>query len=389
MMALEGLKVLDLTRLLPGPVATMYLADFGADVLKVEQPGEGDYSRAYEPLLRGMGYRFLIVNRNKRSLTLDLKPEAGKQVFRELVAQADVVIEGFRPGVMARLGLGYDELSAINPRLIMCSLSGYGQVGPLAQEPGHDLGYTSIAGIVSLTGLQDDAPIIPGVQVADMGGGMQAVIGILLALQARERTGRGQYIDTSLFAAAISMLPADASNLFGSGEVPLRGETRLTGGWPHYNVYQTADRRHVAVAALEPKFWRNLASAIGREDLIPRISDPANWGEIRSALAEVFATRTLADWMTYLDGRDTCVTAVNNLDEALAAPHVVENELVLTQQDERLGTYRTLGQPIKLSDTPGSLRTPAPDLGQHTDEVLTALGYSPERIARLREQGIV
>ncbi len=389
MKALEGIRVLDLTRLLPGPFATMFLADFGAEVIKVEQPGEGDYARNYEPKRSGIGYRFLIVNRNKKSVTLDLKKPAGKEIFLKLAQDADVVIESFRPGVMKKLGLDYEALSKVNPNLVFCSLSGYGQTGPYAADAGHDLNYISTAGITSLTGKSGGDPIIPGIQIADLSGGLMAVIGILIALQGRQTLGRGQYVDASLFASAAAMLPADASILFASGRVPLRGESRLTGGWPHYNIYRTSDGRYLACGALEKKFWANLCKIIEREDLTDAIDDPANFPMLGELLEKTFSAYTLEEWLAKLEGKDTCVTPVKNLDEVFEDPHVVANGLVVELDDPELGKYRQLGFPIKLSATPGELATKAPRLGEHNAEVLQRLGYTEDQIRSLSREGII
>ena len=389
MKALEGIRVLDLTRLLPGPFATMYLADFGADVIKVEQPGEGDYAREYEPKQGGLGYRFIIINRNKKSVTLDLKKAKGKEIFLKLAADADVVIESFRPGVMKRLGLDYETLSELNPNIVFCSLSGYGQTGPYALDAGHDLNYVSTAGITSLTGKPGGEPIIPGIQIADLTGGLMAVIGILLALQGRKTIGRGQYVDASLFASALAMLPADASILFGSGRVPMRGESRLTGGWPHYGVYRTSDGRYLACGALEKKFWGNLCKVIEREDLIDAIDDQSNYSTLRILLEKTFASHTLKEWLEKLDGKDTCVTLVKNLDEVFNDPHVKVNELVKELSDAELGNYKQLGIPIKLSATPGEFLTKAPKLGEHNLEILRSIGYSDEEIDNFSDDGVI
>ncbi|MDR1731604.1 MAG: CoA transferase [Synergistaceae bacterium] len=389
MNALEGIKVLDLTRLLPGPFATMFLADFGAEVIKVEQPGEGDYARGYEPMRGDRGYRFLIINRNKKSLTLDLKKPEGKEIFRKLARNADVVIESFRPGVMKKLGLDYEALSELNPRLVFCSLSGYGQTGPYRMEAGHDLNYVGSAGIPSLTGKPTGDPVIPGIQIADLAGGLMAVIGILVALQGRGVTGRGQQVDASLFSAAIAMLPADASVLFGGGGIPTRGEGRLTGGWPHYNIYRTKDGRYLACGALEKKFWKNLCGVLGREDLSDAIDDKKNFPALKNLLESTFREHTLNEWLQKLEGRETCITPIKNLDEVFEDPHVVENELVVDVEDAELGRYRQLGQPIKLSETPGRLETTAPKLGEHNEKILTELGYTKEEIASFSRNGII
>jgi crotonobetainyl-CoA:carnitine CoA-transferase CaiB-like acyl-CoA transferase len=389
MKALEGIRVLDLTRLLPGPFATMFLADFGAEVIKIEQPGEGDYARGYEPKKGSMGYRFLIVNRNKKSVTLDMKKPEGKEVFLKLAENADVVIESFRPGVMKRLGLDYEALSQLNPNIVFCSLSGYGQTGPYAIDAGHDLNYIGMAGIPSLTGKRGGAPVIPGIQVADLTGGLMAVIGILIALHGRQTLGRGQYVDASLFVSAVAMLPADASIFFGSGKVPVRGESRLTGGWPHYNIYRTSDGRYLACGALEKKFWSNLCKVIGREDLVDAIDAQDNFPVIGDILEETFASRTLSEWLEALDGKDTCVTPIKNLDEVFTDPHVLANELVCEMRDPELGAYRQMGIPIKLSATPGLLSTKAPELGEHNGEILHGLGYSDEEISSLSASGVI
>ena len=389
MKALEGIRVLDLTRLLPGPYATMYLADFGAEVIKIEQPGEGDYAREYEPKRGGIGYRFLIINRNKKSVSLTLKMEKGKEIFLKLAENADVIIESFRPGVMERLGLGYETLSRLNPQIVFCSLSGYGQTGPYAMDAGHDLNYVSTAGITSLTGKRGGDPVVPGIQIADLAGGLMAVIGILIALQGRKTIGRGQYVDASLFASGLAMLPADASILFGSDKVPMRGESRLTGGWPHYNIYRTSDGRHLACGALEKKFWSNLCKVIEREDLIDAIDDHVNFPMLEKLLEKTFASHTFEQWLQKLEGKDTCVTPVKNLDETFDDPHVKANELVTKLDDPELGSYMQLGIPIKLSATPGELSTKAPKLGENTFEILRCAGYSDEQISDFSNDGII
>lgn len=389
MQALQGIKVLDLTRLLPGPYCSMILGDFGAEVLKVEQPGEGDYARGYPPLLGGLGYRFIILNRNKKSMTLDLKTAKGKEIFFRLVKKADVVVESFRPGAMKRLGVDYESLKEINPRIIFCSLSGFGQNGPYKMEAGHDLNYVSLAGITSLTGERDGAPYIPGVQIADITGGSMAALGILLALQSRSLTGKGQYIDISLFNVALAMLPAEASFYFGNGQVTKRGESRLTGGLANYNIYRTKDNRYMAVGALEKKFWTNLCRALEREDLVDAIDDSEKQKDLFGVLGEIFGAKTLAEWEKIIEGKDTCVTPVKNIDEVFADLHVQANNMVIDLTDDKLGEYRQLGNPLKLSDTPGQLRTKAPELGENTEEILRKIGYSAQDILAFKSQKIV
>jgi crotonobetainyl-CoA:carnitine CoA-transferase CaiB-like acyl-CoA transferase len=389
MQALKGLRVLDLTRLLPGPYGSMYLSDFGAEVIKIEQPGEGDYARGYAPVLEGLGYRFLITNRGKKSVSLNLKSREGKEIFLGLVRKSDVVMESFRPGVMAKLGLGYDDLKAVNPGIIFCSLSGFGQQGPYALDAGHDINYAGLAGIVGLTGEKQGPPIIPGIQIADLTAGLMAVIGILSAVVARRNTGVGQFVDVSLFASAVAMLASDAGTYFGSNHIPMRGTERLTGGWPHYSIYKTKDGEYLACGALEKKFWSNLCRVIGRDELIDAIDDVSNWEDIGIALTKAFKQYTLAQWIEKLDGKDTCVTPIQTLDKSFSDPHVIENELVFEVEDELLGRHRQMGFPIKLSKTPASYRTRAPYLGEHNHEILTGLGYSDDQIDRLSKDGVI
>ncbi len=389
MKALQDVRVLDLTRLLPGPYCSMILADFGAEVIKVEQPGEGDYARSYPPLRNGMGYRYIMLNRNKKSITIDLKTDKGKEIFFRLAKDADVVMESFRPGVMKRLGIDYGSIKAINPKLIFCSLTGFGQTGKYKLSAGHDINYVSLAGIISLTGERDGKPYIPGIQIADISGGLMAALGIMIALNSRHLTGTGQCVDVSLFNAALAMMPTDASLYFGNGQIPQRGESRLIGGLPNYYIYRTKDGRYMAVGALEKKFWVNLCRVLEREDLVDAIDDKKNHPALFIAMDEIFAGKTLQEWEKILDGKDTCVTPVKNLDEVFDDSHVKANEMVLKVTDEKLGVHRHLGIPIKLSDTPGSLMSRAPDLGEHSEEILGVAGYSPEEIQDFRAQKIV
>src|SRR6185436_18722250 len=271
MRPLDGIKVLDLTRLLPGAVATMMLGDFGADVLKIEEPGTGDPARHSRAGIKQPGAYFLVTNRNKRSLTLNLKTAAGQEIFLKLAQQADVVIESFRPGVMERLGVGYEILQQHNPRLIYCAITGYGQEGPYRTKPGHDVNYISTAGVLSVIGAKDGPPLIPGVQLADLAGGsLHAVIGVLLALQARERTGAGQMVDVSMMDGVLSLLYVPFASYLANGAAPLRGNEGLSGKYACYQLYETKDGRYLSLGALEPKFWEHACRVLGREDFIAR-----------------------------------------------------------------------------------------------------------------------
>ena len=374
MLALEGIRVLDLSRLLPGPYCTMLLADFGAEVIKIEEPQLGDYSRTFPPFLKDFGYWHLQLNRNKKSVTIDLKSDMGRQQFLELVRTADVVVESYRPGVLKKLGVDYEVASKINPKIIYCSLSGYGSKGPLAKQADHDIGYVSLAGITAMSGEGKadklGKPAIPGVLMADMNAALSAGMAILIALRHAERTGQGQEIDISLYNVAMTLMPGAASLYFGSGFVAQRGNNWLTGANANYNIYRTKDGRYVSVGCLEKKFWTNLCHALERADMIDLVDDAKNHPYLEQQLAQEFAKRTMAEWEAYLAGKDTCVTPVLNFDEAVAAEQTKANDMVLTVQDEELGTYQQLGFAMKLSKTPASLRKRAPRLGEDNKEYL-------------------
>ena len=308
MKALEDITVLDLTRLLPGAVATQYLADHGAEVIKIEQPGEGDYARTMNPLV------FARTNAGKKSVVLDLKQDAGKQALLQLAARADILIEGFRPGVMARLGLAYRDVSAENERLIYVSLSGYGQSGPYAGLAGHDINYIALGGLLNL-----NLPVIPGVLIADLvGGAMQSVIGILMAIQERSKTGKGQHVDVSMLAGVQSLLTLSLAAFGETGRDPVVGGETLSGRYACYNIYECQDGRWVAVGALEPKFWNTLCSRLGCEDLIPLQFEDDRQAEVKGRLREVFGTRGSEAWFQILRDFDCCVTPVRRISEVAA-----------------------------------------------------------------------
>lgn len=371
MLALEGIRVLDLSRLLPGPYCTMILADFGAEVIKIEEPGKGDYSRTFPPFLKDFGYWHLQLNRNKKSITLDLKSAAGKKAFLELVKTADVVVESYRPGVLTKLGVDYAAASKINPKITYCSLSGYGKKGPLAKQADHDIGYVSLAGITAMSGESDGGkPAIPGVLMADMNAALSAGMAIMIALRHAEQTGEGQEIDISLYNVAMTLMPGAASLYFGSGFVAQRGNNWLTGANANYNIYRTKDNRYISVGCLEKKFWTNLCYALKREDMLDLIDDAVKHKYLEQQLAQEFAKHTMREWEVLLADKDTCVTPVLNFDEAVAAEQTKANDMVLTVQDEELGAYQQLGFAMKLSKTSASLRKRAPRLGENNEEFL-------------------
>lgn len=389
-MPLSGITVLDLTRLLPGPFCSLLLADFGAEVIKVEQPGAGDYMRWYPPLVGDTGGMYLLLNRNKKSLTLDLSKPAGKEIFFRLARVADVVLEGFRPGVARKLGVDYEALAEANPRIVYCSISGYGQDGPYAGQPGHDINYLGYAGVLGMTGNAGGPPVVPGVQIADIGGGaLAAAAGILLALLARERTGRGQFVDVAMLDGVISWLPTLAGGYFAGGEVPERGKTWLTGGYACYGVYRTKDGGYVSLGALETHFWERLCRYLGKEEFIRWQFAEEKQEEMRSFLEGVFLSRSRDEWVKIFREIDTCGGPVYNLAEVFEDPQVCHREMVFSLEHPRLGRIKQLGFPVKLSATPARVRLAPPDLGEHTNEILKRLGYPEEQIENFRREGIV
>ncbi len=387
---LEGMTILDLTRLLPGPYGTMLLADLGAEVIKVEELEVGDYAREYSPSIGGEGALFQAVNRNKKSLALNLKLDAGKAVFRRLASTADAVVEQFRPGVMDRLGLGWEALRGLNSRLVYCALTGYGQDGPYRDRVGHDINYIGYGGILGLTGSDGGPPVLPGVQIADLSGGMMAAFGIVAALLARGRTEEGCFVDVAMLDTVVSWLGLHAGIFAATGERPQRGRTFLTGGLPGYQVYETKDCRYITVGALEDKFWRNLCLALGREDLVPHAeAEGARRSEVQEALADIFKTRTREEWIARLADAEVCFGPVNDLDEVFADPQVLHRGM-LTEVPLPDGTIMTQpGTPVHFSSGVRRKHEPPPTLGQHTVPILSRAGYSGEEIAALRVAGVI
>jgi crotonobetainyl-CoA:carnitine CoA-transferase CaiB-like acyl-CoA transferase len=378
MLPLGHLRMLDLSRQLPGPFCSMLLADLGVDVLVVAAPGDP------------MGVGIPLLGRNKRHMTLNLKDDGGREIFRRLAAGADVVLEGFRPGVMARLGLDYPALHDVNPRLIYCSISGYGQDGPYRDRVGHDINYLGYAGVLGGIGAAGGPPVIPSVQIADIGGGgLMAAVGILAAVIARAKTGRGQLVDVAMLDGSVAWNVFHALLHVLTGREPERGRTRLTGHHPCYAVYETRDGRHVTVGALEGHFWATLCRRLGREDFIEhQFAEGPIRDEMFAFFRGAFRARTLAEWLVELGGEDICFGPVNTLGEAFADPQVRHRRMVV-EMPSPAGPMTVLGTPIKLSDTPASLRTPPAGFGEHTEAVLADLGFAAAEIVRLRDQGVV
>jgi alpha-methylacyl-CoA racemase len=385
--ALAGIRVLDLSRLLPGGYCSLLLADYGAEVLKVEDTGLGDYIRWAPPHHAGAdpsaaSALFLALNRGKRSIRLNLKVKEGQDVLLRLVREHDVLLESFRPGVLDRLGVGYERLREENPRLVYCAITGYGQDGPDRDRPGHDMNYLARGGLLGLSGERGGPPVPAAGQIADLGGGaMMAAFGILAALHERERSGEGQLVDISMTRGAQSWLAMVAARFFADGAVPRRGELELAGGLPCYRPYACADG-WITLGALEPKFWQALCRGLGREDLLDRHMDPAVAGELEA----VFAARTRAEWAAFDDAHGCCVEPVLDLDEALArSPEAV----VEIDQPGAEAPVRLLGPPVELSRTPADGTRAGPALGADTDAVLAALGYDAGAVERLKAAGAV
>jgi crotonobetainyl-CoA:carnitine CoA-transferase CaiB-like acyl-CoA transferase len=391
---LAGVRVLDLTRLLPGGYATQMLADLGADVLKIEEPGLGDYSRATPPFVHGVGQAFLAVNRNKRSAALNLKHPRGREALLRLVDTADALVEGFRPGVMARLDLAHETLRARNPRLIVCAITGYGQDGPYQDRPGHDINYIGYAGLLSHLMRPGQPPALPGPQLADIaGGGLMAVVGILAALVGRAATGAGRIVDVSMMDGTLALMPLLATNVLNGLPEPAPEEFALAGALPGYNVYETADGRYITLGALEPKFFAELCRRLGRPDLTARQypRDAAERTATMRELAAIFRSKTRDEWVTELGEADVCLGPVNTLAEARADPQVQARGVAFPAAygdgapgDEPGWALRTT--PL-ITDAPVALRLGPPALGAHTTEALAAVGYSADEIAALVAEG--
>jgi alpha-methylacyl-CoA racemase len=391
---LADVRVLDLTRLLPGGFCSLLLADLGADVVKVEDTGMGDYVRWAPPYHgseehQALGTRsalYLALNRGKRSIRLDLKTDGGRDALLRLASDYDVVLESFRPGVLDKLGCGYDALREANPRIVYCAITGYGQTGPNAGRAGHDMNYLGLNGLLGLTGEPEGRPIQSAGQIADLGGGaLMAAFGVLAALRERERSGEGQLVDVSMTDGSLSWLCMVAAQYLCDGAVPRRGRGSLNGGIACYLPYEAADG-WVTCGALEPKFWRNFCEGVGRPDLIDK-QFAAPDSEDGRAIAEVFKQRTRDQWLAFNEEHDAMIEPILDLSEALDSELVRERGMVVEMEQPELGSVRLLGLPIKLSRTPGDPTRAAPALGEHTADVLREAGFGEDEIASLIDSG--
>lgn len=384
---LEGMLILDLARLGPGPHCAQILGDLGADIIRVEEPGPGRGRRAGR-MLRLPGDA--SIRRNSRSIALNLKSDEGREVFYKLAASADAVMEGFRPGIAKRLGIDYETIKATKSDIVYASLSGYGQDGPYSSFVGHDINYQGLAGILHLTGDRNGPPAIPGNAIADNAGGISAALGIVVALLTRERTGVGQYVDVSMVDTLVTMMFLTIDQYLSSGVAPRRGETMLTGQYPWYNVYETKDGKYLSVGAVEPWFYENLCRLLGREDFMPhQYAEGEKREEIFQAFKEIFRSKTRDEWVKELMPAETCVAPVYSVDEVATDPHLASRQMIVEAEERGGGARRQVGIMLKLSETPGQIRRPGPQLGQDTAEVLRELGYDEDAMEALERAGAV
>lgn len=388
---LAGIKILDCTRLLPYQYCTMLLGDLGAEVLKVEEPREGDYGRWGDGARTYESDAFVMANRNKKSMKLNLKHDKGKEILKKLAVEYDVLIESFRPGVMDRLGVGYEDMKQVNPAIIYCSTTGFGQTGPYRRMVGHDINYLGYSGILAWTGEHTGRPVVPGIPIGDMaGGGLVTAMAVLSALVGRERTGKGQYIDVGQADVLLSL------NIRNTAEVLARRKGRtarpvdVRGLSLCYNTYRTSDDKFVALGAVEPKFWSNFCKTVGKEEWVENhLLRYEDGSEMTEALKTLFASKSRDEWEKIFKDVESCITPVLTPDEALENEHYKERGMIFTMDDPDRGETLQIGFPAKFSDELDFKRSPAPFFGQHTDEVLAGIGFTKQEIEELRNEGVI
>lgn len=387
---LAGVKVIDFTRLLPGPLATMFLADMGADVIKVEDPDNPDYVRDFEPRINGMSMFYLSLNRSKRSLAVNYLSTHGKQVIYDLVKGADVLVEQYRPGVMKEMGFGYEDLVAINPKLVYVSVTGYGQTSSMAMAAGHDLNYIAVGGALGITGSEDGSLTIPGFQLADIAGGSyMAMNAVLAALYQRERTGKGDWVDVAMTDAVAPFTTLQFAYYQGTKQVPAPSRFELSGSMANYNVYPCADGKFVALGSLEPKFWNRFCAKAGRQDWTERFLSPDEIDKVKAELREFFLGKSRQEWLHFFSGEDICLTTVNSLADMETDKQLTERNMFLENEHPAVGKYKTINQPLKFKQTIFDNNWSAPDLGDDSASVLKELNYTSEAIQMLLDEGVV
>jgi crotonobetainyl-CoA:carnitine CoA-transferase CaiB-like acyl-CoA transferase len=393
---LDGLRVLDLTRLIPGAVCTSILGDAGAEVIKVEEPITGDYERQIHPFTGSVASRFLLLNRNKKSLAVNLKREEGRRCFLRIADSSDVLVESFRPGTTTKLGIDYASLAERNPRLIYCSISAFGQDGPYRDVVAHDINILGMTGILDITGTKEGPPAIPGIQIADSVAGMYAAMGILLSVIGRGKDETGRYIDISMFDCAMGLIFDAARYHFAGAKVPARGSGRLWGGFPNYAIYETKDGKYITIGSLESKFKKILLRKLYREDLLdgedeatstrPASSDM----ELHHFFQKTFLSRTRDEWVREFSDENICIGPVNSIEEALINPAAIYRKMIMDLVHPSVGKYKQIGTPLKSTRVLANPdRLPAPRLGEHTRELLVEKGYSKREIDSLVGTGVI
>ena len=388
---LEGIKILDCTRLLPYQYCTMLLGDLGADVLKVEEPREGDYGRWGDGARTYESDAFVMANRNKKSMKLNLKHDKGKEILKKLAVEYDVLIESFRPGVMDRLGVGYEDMKQVNPAIIYCSTTGFGQTGPYKRLVGHDINYLGYSGILAWTGEHTGRPVVPGIPIGDMaGGGLVTAMAVLSALVGRERTGKGQYIDVGQADVLLSLNIRNIAEVLAQSKGRTARPVDVRGLSLCYNTYRTSDDKFVGVGPVEPKFWNNFCKTVGKEEWIDNhLLKYKDGTDTTEALKELFASKTRDEWENVFKDVESCITPVLTPDEALENEHYKEREMFVTMDDPNRGQTLQIGFPAKFSDDLNFKRSPAPFFGQHTDEVLMDIGLTAQELEELRKEGVI
>jgi crotonobetainyl-CoA:carnitine CoA-transferase CaiB-like acyl-CoA transferase len=387
---LEGTKVLDLTRHPPGAFCTMILADYGAEVLKVEDLEGGDTTRWSFPRGKKFSAPFLALNRNKKSIKLNLKEKEGTEIFLKLSKDHQVILEGFRPGVTKRLRIDYESIKEINPSIIYCSMTGFGQEGPYKDKVNHDINIVGIGGLLGITGKKEGPPILPGVQIADLNAALMATIGILISLINLGKTGRGQYIDMSMLDGIIFWLSMIVSRYAMDKRIPERESLMLNGKHLCYRIYKTKDNRYITIGAIEKKFWINFCKAIGRDDLMEhQFTDVTQRKDLLEDVENIFLTKTLNEWLTHFETFEICHGPVNDLQEVLSDPHVLFRNILLRVKHPSEEEYWSVGFPIKMSETKPKIRLHPPEYGEHTEQILRSMGYEESKIYELKSRKII